>query len=54
MDQIEAFTQRYIQNPDLQKLVNGKIQIPVVVNVLYRTSAENISPAANTVSNKCP
>jgi len=45
MDQIEAFTQRYIQNPDLQKLVNGKIQIPVVVNVLYRTSAENISPA---------
>jgi hypothetical protein len=45
MDQIEAFTQHYIQNPDLQKLVNGKIQIPVVVNVLYRTSAENISQA---------
>ncbi len=43
MDQIETFTQRYVQNPDLQKLVNGKIQIPVVVNVLYRTSAENIS-----------
>ena len=45
MDQIEAFTQRYIQNPDLQKLVNGKIQIPVVVNILYKTSAENISAA---------
>src|SRR4026208_448632 len=45
MDQIEAFTQRYVQNPDLQKLVNGKIQIPVVVNVLYRTSAQNISQA---------
>jgi len=44
-DQIEAFTQRYIQNPDLQKLVNGKIQIPVVVNILYKTSAENISAA---------
>lgn len=27
------------------KLVNGKIVIPVVVNVLYRTSAENISQA---------
>ena len=43
MEQIEAFTQRYVQNPEAQKLVNGKIQIPVVVNVLYRTSAENIS-----------
>ncbi len=27
------------------RLVNGKIQIPVVVNVLYRTAAENISLA---------
>ena len=27
------------------KLVNGKIVIPVVVNVLYRTTAENISEA---------
>lgn len=27
------------------KLVNGKIVIPVVVNVLYRTTAENISDA---------
>ena len=27
------------------RLVNGKIEIPVVVNVLYRTAAENISLA---------
>jgi hypothetical protein len=40
MSQIEAFT----ENSILQgRLVNGKIQIPVVVNVLYRTAAENIS-----------
>jgi hypothetical protein len=28
-----------------RRLVNGKIEIPVVVNVLYRTAAENISDA---------
>ena len=42
MEQIETFT----KNAMLQgRLVNGKIQIPVVVNVLYRTTAENISQA---------
>lgn len=42
MNQIEAFT----QNAKLTgRLVNGKIEIPVVVNVLYKTSAENISTA---------
>jgi hypothetical protein len=40
MNQIEAFTQKAILT---KRLVNGKIVIPVVVNVLYRTSAENIS-----------
>ncbi len=41
MAQIEAFT----ENATLEqsRLVNGKIEIPVVVNVLYRTAAENIS-----------
>ncbi|TDE03476.1 zinc metalloprotease [Flavobacterium hiemivividum] len=40
MNQIEAFT----QNAKLTgRLVNGKVEIPVVVNVLYRTAAENIS-----------
>lgn len=40
MNQIEAFTQKAMLT---NRLVNGKIVIPVVVNVLYRTAAENIS-----------
>ncbi|MBW4362122.1 zinc metalloprotease [Flavobacterium taihuense] len=40
MNQIEVFTKEAILT---RRLVNGKIVIPVVVNVLYRTSAENIS-----------
>ena len=43
MSQIEAFTENAMQNN--YRLVNGKIEIPVVVNVLYRTTAENISLA---------
>ncbi len=42
MNQIEAFTQNALLT---KRLVNGKIVIPVVVNVLYRTNAENISDA---------
>lgn len=43
MNQIEAFTQKaQLSN---SRLVNGKIVIPVVVNVLYKTAAENISDA---------
>jgi hypothetical protein len=42
MNEIEAFTQKTISTA---RLVNGKVQIPVVVNVLYRTTAENISLA---------
>lgn len=42
MNQIEAFTQKAILT---NRLVNGKVVIPVVVNVLYRTAAENISDA---------
>jgi hypothetical protein len=42
MNQVEAFTQNAMQTG---RLVNGKIEIPVVVNVLYRTAAENISLA---------
>ena len=40
MNQIEAFTQNALLT---KRLVNGKVEIPVVVNVLYRTTAENIS-----------
>ncbi|MFT5253645.1 MAG: hypothetical protein ACI87N_002687, partial [Flavobacteriales bacterium] len=42
MNQIESFTQNAILTG---RLVNGKVQIPVIVNVLYRTAAENISDA---------
>jgi len=42
MNDIEAFTDRKLLT---HKLVNGKIVIPVVVNVLYRTTAQNISNA---------
>lgn len=42
MNEIESFTERAIREG---RLVNGKIEIPVVVNVLYKTAAENISQA---------
>jgi len=42
MNEIEAYTNKALLTG---KLVNGKIEIPVVVNVLYRTTAENISAA---------
>jgi hypothetical protein len=42
MNEIEAFTQKVRLT---RRLVNGKIEIPVIVNVLYRTAAENISDA---------
>lgn len=40
MNQIEAFTQKSILT---NRIVNGKIVIPVVVNVLYRTTAEDLT-----------
>jgi hypothetical protein len=43
MDDIEVFTNKLALRPDLYRLVNGVIEIPVVVNVLYRTSSQNIS-----------
>jgi hypothetical protein len=42
MQQIEDLTANAISQG---RLVNGKIEIPVVVNVLYKTAAENISTA---------
>ncbi|WP_230154694.1 zinc metalloprotease [Flavobacterium sp. CECT 9288] len=42
MNKIEEFTKNAMTNG---RLVNGKIEIPVVVNVVYRTAAENISLA---------
>jgi hypothetical protein len=42
MNEIEEFTNRAIKEG---RIVNGTITIPVVVNVLYRTTAQNISLA---------
>ncbi|MFV8269613.1 zinc metalloprotease [Flavobacterium sp. GT2N3] len=42
MNEIEAFTQKAMLTG---RIVNGKVEIPVVVNVLYRTAAENITDA---------
>lgn len=43
MQAIEEATARFAQEPNAQKLVNGVYVIPVVVNVLYQTAAQNIS-----------
>jgi hypothetical protein len=48
MAAIENFTSRFeqmAQNPSANRWVNGVIEIPVVVNVLYKTAAQNISDA---------
>jgi len=46
MQAIEEFTTRYQQNPSAYRLLsNGMIEIPVVVNVVYKTAAQNISAA---------
>lgn len=45
MQEIEDFTQRVSAHPEQFRLVNGIVEIPVVFNVLYRTTAENISLA---------
>jgi hypothetical protein len=46
METIEQFTARYQQNPSAYRLLaNGTIEIPVVVNVVYKTAAQNISAA---------
>ncbi|WP_163410390.1 zinc metalloprotease [Flavobacterium ajazii] len=45
MNEIEAFTAKHSLSNFTGRLVNGKIEIPVVVNVLYRTAAQNISNA---------
>jgi hypothetical protein len=44
-ESIEESTRRFIQAHPDGRLVNGVLEIPVVVNVLYRTSTENISQA---------
>ncbi len=44
MNAIEEFTRDFEQNPLAYRLLSdGTMEVPVVVNVLYRTAAENIS-----------
>lgn len=46
LSEIEENTAKFVNNKALGKvLADGTLEIPVVVNVLYRTSAENISDA---------
>lgn len=46
MNEIEAFTQKALNDRSMFRLLaDGTIEIPVVVNVLYKTSAQNISLA---------
>lgn len=42
---IEDFTARVTSNPNARLLADGSIEIPVVVNVVYNTTAQNISDA---------
>ncbi len=44
MQEIERFTKQVETDPNA-RIVNGVLEIPVVFNVLYRTTAENISLA---------
>ena len=43
MNQIEAFTTRMIQSGRLNQRTSGAVEIPVVVHVVYNTTAQNIS-----------
>jgi hypothetical protein len=46
MDDIEAFTHRAIERGEhLRIAADGVLEIPVIVNVIYRTASENISMA---------
>ena len=46
MDEIEKFTQQFMNNPQAYKLIApDTYEIPVVFNVLYKTSAQNVSDA---------
>jgi len=45
MEKIEQFTNRFMENPSLYRMNGDVLEVPVVVNVLYKTSAENISNA---------
>ena len=45
MDDVEAFTRRFVADPKNARLSGDQMIVPVVVNVLYKSAAENISAA---------
>ncbi|HVG15637.1 MAG TPA: zinc metalloprotease [Chitinophagaceae bacterium] len=45
MNEIETFTKRLIAKKDFRTMAGTTINIPVVIHVLYKTRAENISDA---------
>jgi hypothetical protein len=45
MESIEEHTRSFIERGDFRLTPDGTIQIPVYVNVLYRTASENVSQA---------
>jgi hypothetical protein len=46
LEAIEDFTRRLVENPSMGRLLpSGIIEIPVVFNVLYRTTAQNVTLA---------
>ena len=45
LQEIDAFSDKFAERPDNMRLVNGVYEIPVVVNVLYKTTAQNVSDA---------
>jgi len=45
MNQIEDFTARFEKSPSMQRLAGDTMIVPVVVNVIYKTAAENIALA---------
>jgi hypothetical protein len=45
MEAIEELTSRVAQNPSAFRITAGVVEIPVVFNVLYRTTAQNVSLA---------
>ena len=52
MEAIERHTERFSAHPE-ERIVNGVISIPVVVHVVYNTSAENISDAQVQSQSRC-
>jgi hypothetical protein len=46
MNNIENFTKQIVENPAMGRLLpSGIVEIPIVFNVLYRTTAQNVSLA---------